>query len=225
MAQNNPMPQRVLALILGLVINALGNGLTVATNMGTSPWTASEVNLGHLFGTTVGWPMLVVGVLTAVINQLLIRHWDTWRFVGEVAFISCFSYFVNTFVAGFTRLGVPDLPVIPKIVVCLLGVVTFCCAISLYQRANLIMHPNDDTTNILRFLYFNGRVMTAQIVNFLVSVAIIILTVLFTHRLYSVNIGTLFCLLGNGPLIGLSDRYIWPGLRHNFRVSQLTGQS
>lgn len=41
------MSIRILALIIGLVMNALGNGLTVATNVGTSPWTASEVNIAN----------------------------------------------------------------------------------------------------------------------------------------------------------------------------------
>ena len=51
------MSIRILALVIGLVLNALGNGLTVATNVGTSPWTASEVNVGNLIHTTVGIPM------------------------------------------------------------------------------------------------------------------------------------------------------------------------
>ena len=48
------MSIRILALVTGLVMNALGNGLTVATNVGTSPWTASEVNIAQLVGTSVG---------------------------------------------------------------------------------------------------------------------------------------------------------------------------
>jgi uncharacterized membrane protein YczE len=218
MSDNNSLPQRYLALFLGLVINALGNGLTVATNMGTSPWTASEVNLGHMLGTTVGWPMFIVGAITAIINQFLIGKWDALRFFGEILFISCFSYFVNTFVALFTHLGVTQLPLIPKVIVCLLGVAIFCCAISLYQRANLIMHPNDDTTNIIRFRFFKGKVVQAQIVNFLVPMIIIVVTVVMTHKIYSVNIGTIFCIFFNGPLIGISDKYIWPKLHHNFRI-------
>ena len=101
------MSIRILALVIGLVLNALGNGLTVATNVGTSPWTASEVNIGNLIHTTVGIPMFCVGVLVAITNQLLIHQWDKWRFFGEIGFIACFSYFVDVFVALFTRLGVP----------------------------------------------------------------------------------------------------------------------
>ncbi|WP_251545418.1 hypothetical protein [Limosilactobacillus caecicola] len=56
--------------------------------------------------------MFIVGTLTTVANQLLIRQWDKWRFLGEVAFIACFSYFV----ALFTKLGVPNLPFLVRMI-------------------------------------------------------------------------------------------------------------
>lgn len=199
-------------------MNALGNGLTVATNVGTSPWTASEVNIAQLVGTSVGLPMFCVSVLVAIVNHLLIRQWDPLRFFGEIGFIACFSYFVNVFVAFFTWLGVPHLPFLLRAVLCFLGVATFCCAISIYQRANLVMHPNDDTTNILRFLYCHNRVVVAQLVNFIPPIVIMVVTFLISGHLYAINIGTLFALLANGPLIGFFDRHVWHGLTHNFRV-------
>lgn len=214
MNANNSMTTRVFALLLGLVVNAFGNGLTVATNMGAAPWTAAEVNLAYLTHLSVGMVMFIVGVLIAVANQLLIRQWDKWRFFGEVAFIAGFSYFIDVFIAFFSWVGIPHWPLLVRIVLCFTGVVIFCAAISLYQRANLIMHPNDDTTNILRFIYFKGRVVVAQ----LVPLVAIIVTVVFTHHVYSVNIRTVFCLLCNGPLIGIADRHLWHGLHHNFRV-------
>lgn len=212
------MPTRVFALLFGLVVNAFGNGLTVSTNMGAAPWTAAEVNLAYLFHTSVGLTMFIVGVLVAVANQLLIRQWDKWRFFGEVAFIAGFSYFIDIFITFFRWLGVPQLPVLIRVVLCFFGVAIFCAAISFYQRANLIMHPNDDTTNILRFIYFKGRVVVAQLVNFMVPIIAIVVTVAISRRMYSVNIGTIFCILCNGPLIGIADRHLCHRLHHNFRV-------
>jgi uncharacterized membrane protein YczE len=212
------MLQRYIALFLGLLFNALGSGLTVATNMGTSPWTASEVNLGHMLGISVGWPIFMVGAITAVVNQFLIGKWDATRFIGGILFVSFFSYFTDIFVSFFTDIGVPQLSIISKIILCLVGTVIFCSAISLYQRANIIMHPNDDTTNIIRFRFFKGKVVQAQIVNFLAPTIIIVITVFITHKIYSVNIGTLFCMFFTGPFIGLADKYIWPKLHHNFRI-------
>lgn len=220
MNANNSMPTRIFALVLGLVINAFGNGLTIATNMGSAPVTASAVNLAHFLHLSVGLMIFAIGAITAVINQILIRQWDGWRFFGELVFVSSFGYFVNFSASLFSRLGIPKLLIIARIFLCLLGIVIFCTAISFYQRANLVMHPNDDTTNILRFLYFKGHVEIAQLVSFVVPILIIITTTILTHHIYAFNIGTLFCILFNGALIGWADRHVWHGLSHNFRVKK-----
>lgn len=65
---NNTMPTRVIALIVGLVLNALGSGLTVATNMGAAPWTAAEVNLAYVCHISIGLMIFLVGVLVTITN-------------------------------------------------------------------------------------------------------------------------------------------------------------
>lgn len=212
------MTQRWIALFLGLVVNAFGNGLSVASNMGTSPWTASEVNLSHWLGTSVGLAIFVVSCLAAIANQLLLRHWDFPRLLGEVGFVLFFSYFVDIFSTTFTRMGIMRLSAVVRLLLAITGIVIFCAAISMYQRANLVMHPNDDTTNILRFLYCHDNVIVAQLLTFTPPVIIILVCWVNTHQLYAVNWGTLFTLLFNGTLIGLADRLVWPGLHHNFRA-------
>lgn len=101
--------------------------------------------------------MFLTGFLVAVINQLLMRPFDLPRFLGEVVFIACFSYFINLFTNLFSALDLPDLPLPWRLVAGLLGIMTLGCSISFYQRANLLMHPNDDTTNILRFMYCKNK--------------------------------------------------------------------
>lgn len=216
--KNNSLRLRIVALLIGLLVNAIANSLTISTNMGTSQWTAAEVNLAQLFNIPVGWPIFLVGVLTIFANQLLIGHFDKVSFFGELFFITCFSYFVNIFVAFFNQMGVPTLPVWLRIVLCFGGIFSFCCGISFYQRANLFMHPNDNTTNILRFKFFKGNIIRAQLANFLVPTIIIIFCFLFTHQVYSINIGTIVCLFANGSLIKIADKYFWHRLHHNFRV-------
>ncbi|WP_367341440.1 YitT family protein [Limosilactobacillus sp.] len=218
MQKANSTPIRVTALIVGLITNALGNGLTISTNMGAAPWTAAEVNLAKLFNLSVGMTMFIAGVLVAIVNQLLIHQWDKWRFIGETIYIACFSYFIDLFLALYDWIGIPHLNIIWRTILCFAGICIFCAAISIYQRANIVMHPNDDTTNILRFLYLKGHVGWAQLVNFLIPMAVILLVFLVTRHIYSVNIGTLLCILCNGPLIGIADQHVWLSLHHNFRA-------
>ncbi|MFM9746078.1 hypothetical protein ACKI2C_51855, partial [Streptomyces brasiliscabiei] len=79
-----------------------------SSNIGTAPWGASEVNLAHIFHTSIALAMFLTCFLVAVINQLLMRHFDLPRFLDEVVFIACFSYFINLFTSLFSALGLPD---------------------------------------------------------------------------------------------------------------------
>ncbi len=214
----DPLPRRLAALTFGLVLNAFGNGITISSNIGTAPWGASEVNLAHIFHISIALAMFLTGFLVAVINQLLMRRFDLPRFLGEVVFIACFSYFINLFTRLFSALGLPDLPLPWRLAAGILGIMTLGCSISFYQRANLIMHPNDDTTNILRFMYCKNKVVRAQLINFSVPLLLTGICWLATGKVYAVNIGTLLCLLVNGPMIALADQHLWHSLHHNIAL-------
>ncbi len=215
------MTVRISGLIIGLILNAFGNGLCISANMGSGIWTAAAVNINMMSGLSVGMILFIVGVLNAITNQFLIRRLDIKRMVGEILYILFFSSFVDIFTDMLNNLGVPNLPMIVRAVLSCLGVACFCVAISLYQRANIIMHPNDDTTNILRFFYLKGNSTAAQIIDFVPPIIIVIVAFVMTGKIYSVNVGTLFSIIFNGVLIATADKLIWPGLKHNFVVKDI----
>lgn len=214
----NTKSQRWIGLISGLILNAFGNALTISANMGSAVWTASAVNYSHWLGVNVGIILFIIGFLNTVTNQILIRYWDWPRFVGEILYVCFFSYFVNFFAGFLTSVGIGQLPILVRAVLSCLGIVFFCTAISLYQRANILMHPNDDTTNILRFMYLKKSAIAAQLVDFVPPIAAMIISFAVTKNLYAVNIGTIFSILCNGLIIQTADRWIWPALKHNFKT-------
>lgn len=162
--------------------------------------------------------LFIIGVCNAVTNQILLHRIDVRRFIGQILFVTFFSYFIDIFTNMLTAIGVPNLPVVFRIIIAILGIICFCIAISLYQRANIIMHPNDDTTNILRFYYLKGNATLAQIIDFIPPIIIVIVAFIFTHKIYSINIATLVSILFNGVFIATADKYIWPKLKHNFHI-------
>lgn len=186
--------------------------------MGSAVWTASAVNYSHWFNVNVGMILFFIGLLNAITNQILLKYLDWPRFIGEVLYVCFFSYFVNIFVQGFELLGVGQLPIVVRGILACLGIIFFCTAISLYQRANLLMHPNDDTTNILRFMYLKKSAVAAQLIDFVPSIIAMIISFAMTKNLYAVNVGTIFSILFNGLIIQTADRYVWPKLKHNFKV-------
>lgn len=216
----NSLTARIAALIFSLVLNACGNALCITSNVGSGIWTASAVNMHEAFGLDVGLLLFLIGLINAITNQLLIRRLDLKRFVGEIIFVLCFSYFVDLFTAAFTTLGIPTLPWLARMFISILGVSTFCVAISIYQRANLFMHPNDDTTNILRFMYLKGNATASQLIDFVPPIVIMAITFTITHRVDAVNVGTFYSFLMNGLLIATADRLVFPKLVHNFKVKR-----
>ena len=148
----NSIQTRIIGLVSGLILNAFGNGLCISADMGSGLWTAAAVNLNKWFAINIGLVLFIFGVVNALTNQFLIKHFDGRRLVGQILYVLFFSYFVDIFTNLLTAVGVPNLPIVVRAILSCLGVVFFCVAISLYQRANIVMHPNDDTTNILRFL-------------------------------------------------------------------------
>ncbi|KRM47041.1 hypothetical protein FC51_GL001473 [Lentilactobacillus parabuchneri DSM 5707 = NBRC 107865] len=201
-----------------MILNAFGNALTISANMGSAVWTASAVNYSHWFNVNVGMILFFIGLLNAITNQILLKYLDWPRFIGEVLYVCFFSYFVNIFVQGFELLGVGQLPIVVRGILACLGIIFFCTAISLYQRANLLMHPNDDTTNILRFMYLKKSAVAAQLIDFIPPIIAMVISFAVTKNLYAVNVGTIFSILFNGLIIQTADRYVWPKLKHNFKV-------
>lgn len=215
----NSIQTRIIGLVSGLILNAFGNGLCISADMGSGLWTAAAVNMNHWFAWNTGLLLFTMGVINAITNQFLIKRFDGKRLIGEILYVLFFSYFVNIFTSLLNRVGVPNLSIFLRAILSCLGVVFFCIAISLYQRANIVMHPNDDTTNILRFLYLKGNSTAAQIIDFVPPIIIIIVAGVAIKGVYSVNIGTLFSFIFNGILIASADKWVWPGLKHNFKTT------
>ena len=199
---------------LSLLINAIGNGLTVATNMGSSMWTASAANIAYDFNFSISWVLVIYGASQIFLNMLLTKSVDLPRILGNIIFISFFGPFVGLFKQLFLNLGFANFSLVTKIVFDIIGICFIAIAISIYQRLNLILHPGDEMTNILRFKYFNGNAKLAQWTNFSIPVLVILILSLIFKQIVAVNIGTAVALFFQGTLIAYADKRIFPNLKH-----------
>ncbi|MEJ6401158.1 hypothetical protein [Nicoliella lavandulae] len=214
--ERNSMRFRVLALLLGLFIDAYGNSLTIMTNNGNGIWTAVAVDFNLLFGIAIPWTLFGFGILNIIINQVLIRRFDLWRIGSGIVYMVFFSYFIDVFNRMNVALGITRVNTVVSLLLSLLGVLLIGIAISMYQRANILMHPNDDTTNILRFKYFHGSAIKAQFTDMGVIAILIIICSLYLHRIDAIGIITVVGFLLLGPIIQISDKLVLPKLKHNF---------
>ncbi|MBM7657683.1 YczE/YyaS/YitT family protein [Sporolactobacillus spathodeae] len=209
-----PMYENIAYFLLSIVINALGNALTVSINLGSALWTASSVNMTYLTGIPVGTTLFGFGVLVMVINALILRRIEWQRLIGNLIFLIPFSYLVGLTSQVFLNENINTLPVVFRILLDCTGVVLIAMAISIYQRVNLMLHPCDDLMQIIRFKYFKGSAAIAQLVTFAPPVLIILFCWFQMGQLYAINVGTIFALAFQGPLVGIFDRIVFPALKH-----------
>ncbi|MFT8364001.1 MAG: hypothetical protein ABF586_10940 [Sporolactobacillus sp.] len=209
-----PMYENITYFILSIIINALGNALTVSINLGSALWTASSVNMTYLTGIPVGATLFGFGVLVMAINALILRKLEWQRLVGNLLFLLPFSYLIGLTSQLFVADSINSLPLVGRVLLDCAGICLISMAISIYQRVNLMLHPCDDLMQIIRFKYFKGSASVAQLVTFLPPVLIIFACWLQTGQLYAINVGTVFALLFQGPLVGVFDKIIFPTLKH-----------
>lgn len=212
--QSKDLVKRWGYLALSLLINATGHSLTIATNLGSAVWTASAVNLYHLWPLSLRATLFLCGVLVALANMILVQKISWRRFFGNLLFITPFSYLIQLFTQAILYLGINQLPLSVRVIIDIFGILCVALATSIYQRANIVLHPNDDFMQILRFRYLKGNATIAQMVHYIPPVLIIVLTFLVSDRLFAVNIGTLICLFFQGSFIGFFDQHTFRRLKH-----------
>ncbi|MFD1670682.1 hypothetical protein ACFQ5M_01085 [Agrilactobacillus yilanensis] len=201
-------------ILLSILINATGNGLTVSLNMGSALWTASTVNLSHLLNFDLKPLLVIYGVIVVILNAFLIKRIEPRRIINNFLFMIPFSYLVGWTAELFNLLPLDQLNTATKILLDCCGILMIATGVSIYQRVNILLHPNDDFMQILRFKFFHGNSAIAMWVSFMPPITISLICILITHQIYAINVGTAFSLLFQGSLIGLADRYIFPNLKH-----------
>ncbi len=127
------------------------------------------------------------------------------RAIGNVIFGLLFSLFVAEFANLFHPLLAP-LSLIPKLIVDLFGIWCIGIGISVIQRANFVLHPLDNLTNVARFKFFRGSAPLGQLSNFIFAVTISLICWALSGKLLSYGIGTIYCffLQGNNIAWGIN---------------------
>ncbi|KRN74706.1 hypothetical protein IV73_GL001215 [Weissella kandleri] len=200
-------------LILGLFLNSIGNGLAVATNMGSAAWTAAATNLENLTHWPKGYYLFLFGFLAVLILTFLTRAFDLRHLLGNLIFLLGFSYLVN-FSSNFFH-PLLALPLPWRIGLDLLAIILIGTGVSVTMRVNLITHPLDDLVLYTRFQYFHGNAFLSQMINFIVPMLISLIIWAILGEIKSVNLGTIISFFGLGAIIGWADQYIFKQLIHN----------
>ncbi|MFT8871963.1 MAG: hypothetical protein ABF868_06690 [Sporolactobacillus sp.] len=200
--------------IFSIILNALGNALTITLNLGSALWTASAVNVANLIHVSVSYTLFAFGVGVIFANSWILRKMEWRRVIGNLIFMVPFSVLIGLICSWTIFQRLDTLPLPARVTLDFIGVALIAMAISIYQRVNFVLHPCDELMQIVRFKFFNGSAAIAQSVTFLPPVLIVMLCWIASGRLYAINAGTVFALLFQGALVDLFDRRIFPSLKH-----------
>lgn len=165
-----------------------------------------------------------MGFLTAVLNAILIHHWDWKRIAGNMVFMVPFSALIQVFEDFFDGKypalfsGLPEARSLGMVILYVglnfLGVAFIAVAISIYQRVNLVLHPADDLMQILRFRYFKGNAAKAMWASYIPPTIMAIVALVITRTFTNFGLGTIFAFLAQGGITGIADKVIFPRLKH-----------
>lgn len=206
--------QQVFYFVVSIVINGIGNGLTVALNLGSALWTASAVNIAHASGLQLNLVMMLIALFAIIVNIFLRGH-VSWRAIlGNLIFTIPFSVLVGWSANFFRQTSVVNLPLPVRVLLDFVGIAMIGVAISIYQRLNIVLHPTDEMMQLVRFKLLHGKAWAAQLASFMPPLAATLVTFMLTHQIFAINIGTIFSLLCQGFIIGFADRVIFPKLKH-----------
>lgn len=219
MAKNvNSMNFRIIALIIGLIIDAYANSLTILGNYGNGIWTAATINITKTFGISISLSMFIFGLIGIIINTILVRDLNWIKTIGGVGYMFFFSSLVDLFTQFNVKIGLGTQGPLIRLLFMLIGTLFIGVSISIYQRCNLIMHPNDENTNILRFKFFKGSAIKSQIFNMSILVILVIAFSTYLHDFKVIGFGTIWAIIILGPAIEISDKYFMPKLKHNQKI-------
>lgn len=226
------MTTAITYFVVSLIFNSAGNVLTLVSSakihvkiLGSAYWTAAENNFGFAFHWSLFWAFLGLGLLTTMLNFILIGHWSWSRLIGNLIFLIPFSSLIQFFDGVFSNYFPATSSILGTIVyvfVNFLGVTFIAVAISIYQRVNLALHPADDLMQILRFKYFDGSAAKAMWCSYipptLIAIAAVVMDGIFQgsflNGLANFGLGTVFAFLFQGGITGWSDKHIFPSLKH-----------
>lgn len=206
--------ETIFYLTVSILLNSLSNALAIVSKLGSAVWTASAVNVSVQCSTNLGDVLIIYAVIVQIIN-LLIRKKLNWHLIfSNLLFAFLFSYCVQFWTSLLWKTGLASLNFVFRLIIDIIGIGGIAAATSIYQRVNLMMHPNDEFSYLIRFKFVHGSATLGQYLSYIIPVVVMGLCFFKGGYLISIGWGTLFALFFQGPLTGIADKCIFPCLKH-----------
>ena len=177
---------------LGITLNAMGNSMTIVTNLGSLLWPASIVNMMHVLHWTMCASIFTEGIIISLLTMLLEKRmsWKEWR--EELIFLIPYSVLMQAFATVWRLWGVDTLPLVPRLGVDLIGLLISFMGLAMYSECAWCFHPHDTLSSCLKRHWSPKMMKTFNIVAPLIVIGFCFFK---SHTIYALHVGTLIGLL------------------------------
>ncbi|WP_445489136.1 YczE/YyaS/YitT family protein [Niallia sp. 03133] len=197
---------RVILLVFSIILNALGNALTIKVALGSAPWTAASLNVSKGLGISVGSATIIIGSIILILDDVLRRKFNRIKDLYNFLYLMSFGYIIDLWLLSMRNVEFHHFSF--RLFLCIAGILMIGAAVSIYLRVDLVFHPCDDLLNILRRKYLNGNVIYAEIISLGLPLCISGIFGVVQNKIYGINIGTLISFMFLGFFIHFFDRTI-----------------
>lgn len=215
MRAKSDFKERLGYLAFAIILIAAANALMIDSNVGSMVWMASAVNVTNIIKIDYGTTLFIYAVIVTIANQFLLGKFDGHILLSNLVFAFPFSYLVGFFTKFYLIFHIGSLGLIWQIVLDVLGLLGASVGCSIYERVNLIQHPNDELAYIIRFKYLRGSAGWGQFFSYLPPIVVLLVCFFITGRIDSVGLGTVLAVCFQGILIGKADHIVVPSLKHH----------
>lgn len=177
----------------GITLNAMGNSMTIVTNLGSLLWPASIVNMMHALGWSMMASIFTEGIVVSLLTMLLEKNQSFKEWGEELIFLTPYSILMQAFATVWRAWGIDQLPFWPRLLMDFLGLMISFAGLAMYSDCAWCFHPHDVLSHCLRSRW-SPRLM--KLFNIFVPLLVIAITfIIKNHTVYALHIGTVVGLL------------------------------
>ncbi|WP_257183178.1 DUF6198 family protein [Corynebacterium cystitidis] len=212
------LASRILTLVVGHAIMALGVALSLASDLGTTPISALPAVTSLISGLSVGTTTVLVNVVLVILQILILRRDYAPIQLFQLALLLYFGPFIDGAVWLLDQLGVGYSNYFQQWMLTIVGIIVVGIGVTLQVRARLFVLPGEGIAQALSFAlhrrfgakprYEFGRV---KVVTDTVQVLLaLVLALVFLGGFVGVREGTIAAALAVGWVVTLCNKIVPP---------------
>jgi len=195
--------KRIIFYLAGLVVMAFGIAIAVKADIGVAPGSVLPYAVSRLTPLTVGLCSTLFHVF-CVLLQLVITRRLSINLVFQFPLAYVFGFLLDLFIS---MMGFSISNMVFRVLLLLAALFIFSFGIRIIVGANILLAPPDGLARSLGNAFGWPMSKGKLAFDIIVTVLALLLTLIIAGNAFmAVNIGTVICAIGTGPIIGLFTR-------------------